>query len=441
MTMSTDRYGLPLSSPSSAARDAYVAAVDLLLAAQPGAEPRFADALAADADFALAAIGRARVLAVCGRATEAREAAARARALAAGVTPRERQHVDALALAVEGRGADALAATRAHVAHFPRDAMVLAPATGVFGLIGFSGRRDREAELLALLDPLAPHYGDDWWFAGAHAFALVEAGHVERGRPLAERALKLNPDNANAVHVHAHACYEAGDDAAAARHLDDWLPGYGQGGTLHCHLWWHAALFAVVRGDIDRAWDIYTKWIAPDASWGPPLNTLTDGTSLLWRAELAGAPRQPAWWAAAHDHARVGFPRIGVAFADVHVALAAAGAGDVAALETLVGALQQHEADGRQGAGPIVAALAEAFGAFARGDHAATIACLAPLVDDHVRLGGSRAQRDLVEHTLLAAYLRAGRAADAEAMRARRPARRALVPVAGPGSRNPDALT
>jgi hypothetical protein len=431
MTTPIDRYGLPLSTPSSAARDAYSDAVDRLLAAQAGAEQRFADALAADPAFALAAIGRARVLAVCGRAAEAREAAAVARKLVAGATRRERQHVEALALAVEGRGADALAATRAHLADFPRDAMVLAPATGVFGLIGFSGRRDREAELLALLDTLAPYWSDDWWFAGAHAFAMVEAGHAGRGRPLAERALALNPDNANAAHAHAHACYEQGEDAASAQYLDDWLPGYAHGGTLHCHLWWHVALFAVVRADLDRAWEAYTKWIAPGASWGPPLNTLTDGTSLLWRAELAGAPRHPEWWTATHDHARAAFPRVGVAFADVHAALAAAGAGDTAALEALAGALRDHEAAGRQAAGPVVAALAEAFGAFAHGDHATASTRLAPLIDDHVRLGGSRAQRDLVEHTLLAAYLRAGHTAEAEAMLARRPARRSLIPVAG----------
>jgi hypothetical protein len=426
-----DRYDLPLSTTSAVARDAYVAAVDRLLSAQAGAAQRFADALAADPTFGLAAIGRARVLAVCGRTAEAREATALARSLVADATRRERQHVEALALAVEGRGADALAATRAHLADFPRDAMVVAPATGVFGLIGFSGRPDREAQLLALLDPLARHYGGDWWFTGAHAFAMVEAGQAGRGRPLAERALLLNPDNANAVHVYAHACYEQGDDAAAARYLDGWLPGYARGGTLHCHLWWHAALFAVVQADFDRAGDAYAKWIAPDVSWGPPLNTLTDGTSLLWRAELAGAPRQPARWTAAHDHARAAFPRVGVAFADVHAALAAAGAGDVAALTALTRALREHEAAGRQAAGPVVVALAEAFGAFAGGDHAAVIARLAPLLDEHVRIGGSRAQRDLVEHTLLASYLRAGRSAEAAAMLARRPARRGFVPVAG----------
>src|SRR3974377_748340 len=46
----------------------------------------------------------------------------------------------------------------------PRDAMALAPSTGVFGLIGFSGKAGREGDQLALLEPLATHYCNDWWF-------------------------------------------------------------------------------------------------------------------------------------------------------------------------------------------------------------------------------------------------------------------------------------
>jgi hypothetical protein len=78
----------------------------------------------------------------------------------------------------------------------------------------------------------------------------------------------------------------------------------------------------------------------------------------------------------------------------------------------------------------VVPALVVAFGAFARGDWEATIAILAPVFDQHVRIGGSRAQRDLVELTLLAAYQRAGRAGDARALLARRHDRRPSVPVA-----------
>src|SRR5207253_11419595 len=66
----------------------------------------------------------------------------RGRALRAGVTARERQHIDAIALAVAGAATEALAMVRSHAAEYPRDALPLSLALGVFGLLGFSGRRD-----------------------------------------------------------------------------------------------------------------------------------------------------------------------------------------------------------------------------------------------------------------------------------------------------------
>jgi hypothetical protein len=427
----SDRYGLPLTTSSATARDAYVDGVDRLLAAQPGAEARFAHALDVDDGLAVAAIGHARCLALHGRMAEAREAAADARTRAAGGSRRERQHVETLALSIEGRLAEAMTATRAHLAEFPRDAMVLAPVTGVFGLIGFSGDLDREQQLLALLDSLAAHYGDDWWFLGLHAFASIEAGQVEAGRRRVERALALNSGSANAAHVFAHACYESGTDADGAAFLDSWLPAYPREGTLHCHLWWHVSLFAIARGDLETASTVYAERIAPGVSWGPPMNTLTDGASLVWRAELAGALRRGEAWRALREYARISFPRPGVPFVDTHAALACAVAGDSDALATLGQALRESDGAGRHPAASVVAALADAFTAFAHADYAGTIARLVPVLDEHVRIGGSRAQRDLVELTLLAAYRRAGRREDAEAMLSRRPARRDLVPGAG----------
>ena len=77
--------------------------------------------------------------------------------------------------------------------------------------------------LLAILDSVAAHYDDDWWFLGLHAFASIEAGHVEAGRRRVDRALALNPRSANAAHVFAHACYESGADDEGARFLDRFL--------------------------------------------------------------------------------------------------------------------------------------------------------------------------------------------------------------------------
>src|SRR5262245_66641190 len=114
--MAQDRYGLPPSTDSPGAREAYVDGVDRLLSANAGAEAAFDLAIAADEGFALAHIGRARSLQLQGRGADAREAAGRARALTAGSTPRERRHVDALAVAVEGDAPRALAAIGEHLA-------------------------------------------------------------------------------------------------------------------------------------------------------------------------------------------------------------------------------------------------------------------------------------------------------------------------------------
>jgi len=71
---STDRYGLPVTTTSSTAFDRFQEGVDDLLAYGPGAEERFAAALAADERLALAHVGRALLAAVQGDAATARAA-------------------------------------------------------------------------------------------------------------------------------------------------------------------------------------------------------------------------------------------------------------------------------------------------------------------------------------------------------------------------------
>ena len=197
--MLADRYGLSLTTSSPAARDAYVEGADCVLSAVAGPAAHCGRALEADPDFALAHIGLARTLFLAAQVPQARAAAARARELAARATPREQGHVNAIALAIEGKAPDALAATRAHLALCPRDAMALAPATGVFGLVGFSGRQQREEELLELLRGLAPHYGTDWWFLSVFAFAACECGRLDEAWDLIEQSMSGNPDRKSVV--------------------------------------------------------------------------------------------------------------------------------------------------------------------------------------------------------------------------------------------------
>jgi hypothetical protein len=89
-----------------------------------------------------------------------------------------------------GRGGVAIPAILEHLKTWPRDAMVLAPITGVFGLIGFSGKAGRQVEQLAVLEPFASAYGDDWWFRMVLAFAEIELHEYDRGLRNTEASLR-----------------------------------------------------------------------------------------------------------------------------------------------------------------------------------------------------------------------------------------------------------
>ena len=425
--MLKDRYDNPLTTSSAAARDAYVEGMDLLLSANAGTEASFRTAIAADDGFALAHIALARTLQIAGRGNEVKAPLAQAQELSGGTTAREQSQIAMFALILTGQGAAALEWIRDHIKSWPRDAMALAPATSVFGLIGFSGKAGREQEQLAILEPLASTYGRDWWFQTVVAFAEIELGHIERGRGNIEAALAQFPRNAHAAHIKAHCHYEAGERAGGLAYLSDWARDYPRDGQIHCHVSWHLALWNMETGNSREAWAIYTRDMHPGAAWGPQLNVLTDCAAFLHRAEIAGEPRRAELWRDLSAYASTWFPNSGVAFADMHAALAHAMAGDGAALVKLTTEAKGAAAD-------MVAPAARAFGAYARGDWQGVIDDLTPQLATHERLGGSRAQRDLIEYSLTSALLRAGRSEEARRLiSSRRPqnAMAGVFPVAG----------
>jgi len=202
--MLTDRYGLTVSTASAAARNAYVEGCDLLLTVYPGAAAALDRAIAADADFALAHIAKARARQLAGDISAMRESLAAAQALAEGLPARDLSHIEVFRLLFSGQGAAALTGIRAHLETWPRDALVLSLAANQGGLIGMSGLSGREQELANFLDGLATHYGDDWWFNAHYGMALSEVGQHEVARPRIERSVAQYPRNAYAAHAFAH---------------------------------------------------------------------------------------------------------------------------------------------------------------------------------------------------------------------------------------------
>src|SRR5947209_10018320 len=140
-----DRHGLPLSTTSSEAAQNYRDGFDLMLSAWTGAAEAFERAVAADPDFALPLIARARIHTIYQQGDVARKLAATARELVARRgTEREQSHVETLALAIEGNLPAALASTLNHLERWPRDAAVFSLPLGAFGLFAFSGMADHD---------------------------------------------------------------------------------------------------------------------------------------------------------------------------------------------------------------------------------------------------------------------------------------------------------
>jgi tetratricopeptide (TPR) repeat protein len=429
--MLRDCYDLALTTASAAARDAYVQACGLALTFYPGAAEAYDRAIAADPGFALAHAGKAQVLMRQGDVGAARLALATATGLASGVSEREASHIGFFDLVFAGQIEAAIAALHAHLAAWPRDALVVASAANPNGLIGGSGRIGQKHQIAALMDSLAPNYGDDFWFVSYHAMALSEDGQLGLARAKIERSVAANPNNAHGAHGFAHICYESGERDTARSFLASWLATYPREGFFHGHLSWHLSLFEIQAGNWTEALRLYHDAIALDRHSGGPQQKVSDGASFLWRSELAGHPRDAAAWRALHGYANSSLPRPGNGLADLHVILAQAVMRDEAAPDARACQIEALAREGRYPSGSYLPALAGGFAAFERGDFSAAIETLAPLAGENERVGGSRAQHDLIEFTLLRAYLSANRPSEARhLLDARRPGASG-VPVLG----------
>lgn len=405
--MEKDRLGLRISTASAEAAAAYREGTELLLAGFPGAEAALERALRFDPGFALAHVAQARHAQVYARTMQARQALARARECASKATARERSHVDIHALVLEGAASRALEALLRHVEEWPRDAMVLSLALGAFGLYAFSGRADHDAARLGLCERMAPHYGDDWWFLTHLGWSQTEAGDPHAGLDTARLALQLRPRNAHAAHALAHGFAERGDAAAGAAFLDGWMSVYEPAGVLFAHLAWHRALWHLEAGDTAAALRVYEATLRPAASLAPPINILSDCASLLWRVSMReGFRRQAIAWKEVEDFARERYPGPAPHFIEWHVAMALSAGADRGEAYKRLKAVRDRESAGVLPTAGVLAAVCDAFGAYAEGRYGDCVRLLEQFDGQTARLGGSGAQRRILRETLAMARQR-----------------------------------
>ncbi len=414
--MTTDAYGLPVTTASSTAGAAYDRAAHGLLGWDGAALDMFQATIAQDPGLALGHAGAGVCLFLEERFAEARTAVTEARARVAAGSPRERSHVEALALLVTGKVAEAETLMREHLAAWPRDLVI---AQRLYFIWFWQGRFP---DLLDLTTDLMRRVGGGPFLPGLHAFALEQAGRCAEAVRLAEEALAANSRDAWGVHALAHALFEqaafdAGVDALPARiepctHL----------GWFRNHLLWHLALMHLSRGEYGRVLAMSHSVFEREPS--SIAGNLHDSLSLLWRLMLAGHDVRTRWVPfveIAHER----LDRQGLLFHAVHLAMALAGGGDWTTAAQQVDMLRARTAKDRTGLiADVVLPLIGGIHAFARAEYADTIRAIEPLTPRIVELGGSRAQRDVFHDTLLEACFRAGDMDRAERLLAARIARR-----------------
>jgi hypothetical protein len=411
---SLDDRGLPAGSASETARHAVESATWRLMAFYDTPLADLDAAIAADASWCLPHAMKAGFLLSLtepGFADEAAPHLHAAQALVAAHTPaRERAHIEALQRVQEGRWAAACRIWDAILIEHPRDALALQWAQlWDFYRGDTAALRARPARALPEWDeddPLYPHVLALW------AFGLEENHCHASAEDAGRRALAIDARAPWAIHAVAHVMEMQGrfDDGAAwlRQHQAAWSEGNG----FAAHLWWHAALFRLEGLDITGTLRVVDGHLA-----GEQLQIglqRVDAASLLWRLHLMGADVAERCraladgWCASAAHAPGHY-----AFNDVHLLMALLGAGEVARAEHELARCAERVMSGSDArrdnhtmAREVGLPLARGLVAFAKGEHDAAADLLYAARTHAQRFGGSHAQRDVIDQSILAACAR-----------------------------------
>ncbi|WGU41329.1 MULTISPECIES: tetratricopeptide repeat protein [unclassified Phenylobacterium] len=347
-------------------------------------------------------------LTMIGTNAEAAALGVQALARAEGVpaNDRERGHLVALAhlrdgaLKAAGRVLEDLAIAN------PRDGLALQVGHLIDFLVGDSRMlRDRIGRALPSWSPTAPGYHA---VLGMHAFGLEESGQYGRAEEAARRSLDLNPRNGWSWHAVAHVMemQDRRRDGVAWFRGD--LPAWTGDSFFQVHNWWHLALFHLGLGEVDEVLALYDGPI-----WGAKSEMafdMVDAAALLWRLHLRGVDLGERW-AALADAYEAKIDKGTYAFDDAHAMMAFVGAGRTEAARALLDLQRQLLAGDRDNAGfvrDVGLPVMEALHAFGEGRYALTLNRLRDVRSRAARFGGSHAQRDVIDLTIIEAAARNG---------------------------------
>ncbi len=401
-----DRFGVELGTTSEKAAQLYSEGVDLALSRNFGSDAKYKAAIEEDEGFAVAHSSLAVLQQQAGEQQEARRNAERGAELARSQSRRVQGYAETVDMWVGGEGRKAYKRVREHLREYPNDAMALNAGHRLLVMgCGAAGVPNYPPELLEMLKSVEHAYGEEWSFLGNYSFAHHESGLFDDALRYAERSLEQRPDNGNASHSVAHVYFEVGDHAAGQSFLGEWIQDYDRRGPFFVHLSWHHALFQLALGRYGNVLDLYGDAIRPSVL-SKNASSIADSCSIMWRMQLYGDTPPTMPWQEVRDQAEFAVAGRGPGFGIAHAAFALVGSGDFDGLDRMIEGLREYGAEGNAQAAEVTLPVVKGIRAFAQGEYAQAADLLQSVHGQMVRLGGSHAQREVFEDTLLAAYLR-----------------------------------
>ena len=334
-------------------------------------------------------------------AAAAREVVAKAEALE--LDSREQGHVAAINHLIQGRFHAASRVLEDVAAEHPRDLLALIAGHQLDFFTGSSQMlRDRILRAMPAWSNSLPGYHA---MLGMRAFGLEEMGDYAGAEASGRAALEIERCDGWARHAVAHVMeMQSRQDEGIAFMRED-VDSWTAGSFFAVHNWWHLALYHLELGQEDEVLALVD---------GPILNApqeqmldLVDASAMLWRLQLRNVDLGRRWTDLARRYEALWVPGY-YAFNDLHATMAFLGAGQPDQIERIIAAQSAAEADNVMFSQQVGLPLIRAFVAFHEGSYREAIPLLQSVRGISARFGGSHAQRDIIELTLIEAAIRGG---------------------------------
>ncbi|MGH8729673.1 MAG: tetratricopeptide repeat protein [Burkholderiales bacterium] len=323
---------------------------------------------------------------------------------------RERQHLEAIRLLTDGRWRDAGRTLEDLSVVYPRDALALQAGHQIDFFTGDSRMlRDRIARALPTWSKGLPGYHA---VLGMYAFGLEETGDYAQAEKQGRASVELERRDGWGQHAVAHVMEMQNrlHDGIAWMRADP--DAWSHESFFAVHNWWHLALYHLEVCEIDEVLRLFDGPIygPRDGKRSTVILEMVDASALLWRMHLRGVDVGNRWDALADNWAPFA-TEANYAFNDLHAMMAFVGSHRI----KLQQAVFEAQRAAMEGSGDNVAftrevghAATRAIKAFGDGSYAETVGLLRPIRSYAHRFGGSHAQRDVLDLTLIEAAFRSG---------------------------------